>query len=271
LNGRQAVYCGNDAIVRLWDPQTGKESAQFSANGALTTKAAFSPDGHQLLTAGWDGSARLWNTATGDPLVELSGHTNRVTAIGYSPDALRAVTASLDNTVRLWNPRTGKELTRLGQPRLPVMSLVFSPTGRDIAAASWDGNVWLWHLPLDLSVAWQVFPKAAEAASAEPATRQAVWRLLGGIDNPDPRLRAAAFQSLDELGPAILPVLMHLSPEETTPEQQTAVDLLLANYSRIPTNLIERLQTDRGFLSECARSEILPLRNAAAAAHSHEH
>src|SRR5262249_45042491 len=63
-DGKLVASVGNDNLVRLWDPATGKESRHLKGHTGGVQAVAFSADGKHLLTGSHDQTLRLWETAT---------------------------------------------------------------------------------------------------------------------------------------------------------------------------------------------------------------
>jgi WD40 repeat protein len=132
-DGKTLATCGNDSLVRLWDPATGKEIRRFEGHKGNLEGLAFSPDGKTLLSGGNDGTARLWDLATGKEVRQMAGHRGTLTAV-FSPDGKTIATkGGADATGKLWEAATGKELHTFKVARDTGSPLAFSPDGKRLA------------------------------------------------------------------------------------------------------------------------------------------
>ncbi|MFI6823754.1 WD40 repeat domain-containing protein [Micromonospora sp. NPDC050187] len=63
-NGTLLATAGNDLVIRLWDPGTGRLHGTLAAHTRRVWSVAFSPDSSMLASAGDDGTVRLWTSRT---------------------------------------------------------------------------------------------------------------------------------------------------------------------------------------------------------------
>jgi WD40 repeat protein len=64
-DGRTLASAGNDKLIRLWDPATGKEVTQWTAHKHAVLCLAFSPDGRWLVSGGHDRAIKVREIGTG--------------------------------------------------------------------------------------------------------------------------------------------------------------------------------------------------------------
>ena len=64
-DGRQLASAFHDHVVRIWDVETGAETAQFVGHDREITAVAFSPDSSRLYSASLDATSLIWTVPKG--------------------------------------------------------------------------------------------------------------------------------------------------------------------------------------------------------------
>lgn len=129
-------------MVRLWDANTGEETAVLAGHAGRVNAVAYSPlDG--IASAGEDGTVRIWDAHTGAELDVLTGHGDGVNAVAYSPDGRRIASSGHDGTVRIWDPQKAAQTRVTTADSEAVLSVAYSPDGSKIAWSGSDGvRIW---------------------------------------------------------------------------------------------------------------------------------
>ncbi len=129
----------NVPCIWLYDPATGKRSAEIEAKDQWNPRLHWSPDGKQLATQAEDGSLTLWDVP-GRKTARHWALPKDAWRFAWSPDGTRIAVAGREKGLQLWDPATGKLAAEYRQFPLP--------NGRkpDVTACAWslDGrDVWL--------------------------------------------------------------------------------------------------------------------------------
>jgi len=178
-DGKTIITGSYDGTVRLWDAETGGETAIFPSYSIETSDAwwrrysesfvyslACSPDGEKIAAGYQDGQVRIWQRWEAKMWESLKdtfespwrsnsiqAHTKEavdfdylgsVYSVSFSPDGKRLVTGSRDKTVKIWDVETETELFCLQGHENEVSSVSFSPDGKRIASGAFDGAILIW-------------------------------------------------------------------------------------------------------------------------------
>ncbi|NTG32408.1 PQQ-binding-like beta-propeller repeat protein [Agrobacterium rhizogenes] len=151
-DGTQVVTTSDDDTVRIWNPNNGEQTYQFSLPGKsappddYTTSAEYSPDGTKIVITRSDGLIAIADSATHEiqPLQERGAFALRAS---FSPDNNKVVVASDDGSAVIWDVRQ-RTKTPLPKQFLSVGDASFSPDGRLIATASADNIARIWDADL---------------------------------------------------------------------------------------------------------------------------
>jgi serine/threonine protein kinase/WD40 repeat protein len=127
--GGQLAVAFHDA-VRVYDLDTGGETAEFPLSWDKWAKVKWHPDGKKLAIVGGDRVISIWDLAARSQVAKLEGHKDA--GIDFTFNHAGDLVASQDwsGILRLWDPRRGKQLfsTHAG-----MTDLRFSPDDRFLA------------------------------------------------------------------------------------------------------------------------------------------
>jgi len=139
----QLAIGGRDNAVRLWDAETGEQTAILSGHSDWITSLAYSPDGTVLASGGQDTNIWFWNIETATSLRLIEDHQAEVKAMTFTPDGSYFISGDMNGLIRLepiGNPSATQDFENFGGG---VWSLAMSPDGRTLAIGSDDSTIWM--------------------------------------------------------------------------------------------------------------------------------
>jgi WD40 repeat protein len=159
VHGKYLASGGNDAVVRLWDTETGAVAGTLIGGTYAVPAIAFDPSGELLAIVNGDvirlrdiETQQIWGT------IRAPTHLYGIT---YSPDGSRLVSSDINNNIYLWDPerayRSGVEIYpeplilrghagRENTYQALIWDVAFHPGGVWLASAGGDGSVRLWDI-----------------------------------------------------------------------------------------------------------------------------
>lgn len=133
-----------DALVRLWDSETGGLETSLTGSQAAITSIHVSPDGAHVAAGAQDGSVLVWTIPSGEIVAQLPGRGAAVSCVRWSPNGDRlAITLGdfLDKeraALVYWSPLENAGL-RQRSLEAPVGALAW--LGDDaLLVAEWSGR-----------------------------------------------------------------------------------------------------------------------------------
>jgi WD40 repeat protein/Cdc6-like AAA superfamily ATPase len=150
--GHVLASASDDATVRLWDSETGRELRLLNRHSAPVQSISFSPDGRLLASGGKDKLVCVWEVDTGRQFRGFDVHSDVVLSLAFSPDSRLLVSASggvgnepeKENHIQIWELEDGSEIHHLKGHSGPVGTADFSPDCRIVAYGADDHTVRLW-------------------------------------------------------------------------------------------------------------------------------
>jgi WD40 repeat protein len=132
-------------VVRLWDPETGKERGSLDSIPGGVTGVAIRPGAKELITAGRSGAVQVWDVATARLQRSFKGHVGWIQALAVSTDGKTLVTGSYDRTAKIWDMEGSTNPGVLPRQEAWVCSVAVA-SGEPIVASGYsDGTIKLWN------------------------------------------------------------------------------------------------------------------------------
>jgi WD40 repeat protein len=127
----RVLSAGDDGVLQLWDPATGKVILSFQKRHTGAVNAvAVSADERFALSGSEDKTVCLWDLETGQSLKVLKDHTESVYCVAFLPNEDGALSSGMDCTIRRWDLQTGKQVKQFATPGQDVWGLAVDPQGR---------------------------------------------------------------------------------------------------------------------------------------------
>ncbi len=145
-DGRTALTGARDAILILWDTETGEEIRRFEGHADWIWDVAYSPDSRMALSASQDRTLILWDLETGEAIRTFEGHEDAVRSVAFSADGTRALSGSQDRTMILWDIESGDIIVQTEPINTQIFDVALSPSGFSALSGNQDGSVILWNI-----------------------------------------------------------------------------------------------------------------------------
>jgi WD40 repeat protein len=140
--GDQAVSCGLDGTVKLWNARSGRPIKDLSSGKGEIFALSVDSAGRMIVSSGYDGRIRIVDLK-GGPARVLSGYQGWSAGVALSPDSRRVAAWSMDGDIWVFDVDSGHRVQTLkGQPHKWGMSLAWSPDGKILAAARSAISLW---------------------------------------------------------------------------------------------------------------------------------
>lgn len=130
-DGRRILAIALDGTARLYDAESGRETAALRHGQGILPASAFSSDGASVVTASIDGLVRVWDAASGAERTAIRSAPFLLDA-ALGPDGTRVLATSLLGTSMLWEIASGRQLGVFGVPGQKLQRAFFSPDGTRI-------------------------------------------------------------------------------------------------------------------------------------------
>jgi WD40 repeat protein len=135
-----------DKTVRVWDAETGKQTALVECPQEPEHIAVF-PDGKTLVTTHKDKTARFWSVETGKGAGVITPMENEsVWHLAFTPDGKALITTHYDKGLIFWELPSRKKALTMKPLDVYCLKPVFTRDGKLMALPYTDGTVKLYEL-----------------------------------------------------------------------------------------------------------------------------
>ncbi|GLD95875.1 hypothetical protein PINS_up004553 [Pythium insidiosum] len=141
------VSCSDDATVKIWDFESGREERVLTGHGWDVKCVAYHPSKSLLASGSKDNLIKIWDPKTGNSLNTLHGHKNTVFKVSWNDNGNWLLTASRDQLIKIYDIRTLKEFATLKGHTREVTSIKWHPWyERLFVSGSYDGSLMYWEV-----------------------------------------------------------------------------------------------------------------------------
>jgi WD40 repeat protein/serine/threonine protein kinase len=155
-DGKYALACGDDRLVRLWRlpeaesqfqaPIPGDEIMRLEGHRGKVYSVDYSPDGRFIISAGIDQRLRLWEAATGKLIRTFKEESAALWCARFTPDGKRALAGDAQGIIHLYDVASGEKTHRLTGHTGPVRKIACLPKSNRALSSGYDGAIILWDL-----------------------------------------------------------------------------------------------------------------------------
>jgi WD40 repeat protein len=190
-DGRQLATGGFDAVITLWEVDSGNELATFRGHGKDVLSLLYAPDGERLFSGGADGTVRAWRahpTRTPAPAVVPPGAVAAAVSRNGRFLPLYHTNTQFGSVLDLETLREGFRAQLAPSYWSNVQTWAISPDGQQVAFGKLDGSVEIWatgKLPRVLQAhsnalaALEFSPDGSRLATAAKGGEVRVWEGKG--------------------------------------------------------------------------------------------
>lgn len=141
-DGNYCLTCGQDRIIKLWNPVKGLCIKSYIGHGHDVFDVAVSSDNSRIASCGGDKLVFYWDVASGNIIRKFKGHDLKVNAVVFAgEDSSVVISGSYDKTVRIFDcrSRSFEAMQVMSEATDSVTSLAVR--AHEILSASVDGYV----------------------------------------------------------------------------------------------------------------------------------
>jgi WD40 repeat protein len=152
-DSRQFATCGQDRLVKIWDP-TGKLLRTFADHATGLGSVRWSPDGKLFASADWGRDIKIRATDTWQTCWEIDREPASVREsaggdyiIAWGPDSQRLASVNTSGQIVVWKllePKKLEKLWAIDAHTSTIRSIAWSSDGRRIASGSEDRTAKIW-------------------------------------------------------------------------------------------------------------------------------
>ena len=141
-DGNYCLTCGQDRIIKLWNPAKGLCVKTYVGHGHEVFDVAVSGDNSRITSCGGDKQVFYWDVASGNVIRKFRGHDLKVnTCVFAGEESSVIVSGSYDKTVKIFDCRSRSfdAMQTMAEATDSITSLAVR--GHEVLSACVDGYV----------------------------------------------------------------------------------------------------------------------------------
>ncbi len=153
------ITCGNEPIIRLWDPHTGEPRGTLEGHTKSIDVIVLHPDGRRLFSGSTDHTIRVWDleARTGDKLTRKT--KEKVFALAVSEDGRFLAAGMAFGQLLVWDLERNTPLID-GKLKDTIDRVRFDRSGQRVFAIDCNSVMWEWPVPTTGSLVTELSPPA---------------------------------------------------------------------------------------------------------------
>lgn len=126
--GNTLATCGGDKLVKIWEPNTGKEICKFKDFSKPVTCLDYNLDGNIVCAGSVDKSIRVLDLKTQRSRHCFTGHDGTVNCLSVLLRDPRIISGSSDRTIKLWDYAKMQVVSSVSSLNLTFRSIILQPS-----------------------------------------------------------------------------------------------------------------------------------------------
>lgn len=153
------ITCGNEPVIRLWDPRTGEARGTLEGHTKSIDVIVPHPDGRRLFSGSTDHTIRVWDldARTGDKLTRRT--KEKVFALAVSDDGRFLAAGMAHGQLLVWDLERNEPLMD-GKLKDTIDRVRFDRSGDRVFAIDFNSVMWEWPVPSPGSLVTELSPPA---------------------------------------------------------------------------------------------------------------
>lgn len=140
-DGKTLFSSGKENVIKLWDPDSGKEKGKLSGHATPATHLALSTDGKVLASGTFHREIKVWDVDRQKEVASFDNGGASVYGLALSADGKRLLSSSGSDVI-LWDVAKKEAVGRFKGARATASRVAFSPDGRLVVGQGLDFVVW---------------------------------------------------------------------------------------------------------------------------------